>query len=101
MGYEKMTKNMVYIGLCFSGYAFFQLLGMVIKGIPESRTGAIALAITGLLLILILGFYNWCGLWYQSSGHLSKNQSLVGFAPTYVFGSMAIVALIVGFLIGG
>ena len=94
-------KNIFYAGCCFSGYCFFQLIGMVIKGFPEARIGAIALAIIGLLLILGLGFYNWCGLWYKTGGSLSKNQSLVGFAPTYVFGSMAVLALIVGFLIGG
>lgn len=94
-------KNLFYAGCCLSGYSFFQLLGMIIKGFPGSRSGAVALAILGLLIILGFGFSNWCGLWYQTAGNLSKNQSIVGFAPVYVFGTAAIVALIIGFMAGG
>lgn len=94
-------KNLFYAGCCFSGYSFFQLLGIVIKGFPGSRTGAVALSILGLLIILGLGFNNWLGLWYKSSGNLSKNQNVVGFAPVYLFGTVAIFALIVGFMVGG
>ncbi|MFM6255799.1 MAG: hypothetical protein ACKPEQ_42825, partial [Dolichospermum sp.] len=71
------------------------------RGFPGSRGGAIALAIFGFLVILGFGFSNWCGLWYKTAGHLNKNQSLVGFAPVYVFGTGALFALTVGYLLGG
>lgn len=94
-------NNLFYAGCFFSGYSFFQLLGIVIKGFPASRTGAVALAILGILIILGFGFANWCGLWYRTNGHLNRNQNIVGFAPVYVFGTLAIFALVVGFLVGG
>ena len=94
-------KNLFYAGCCFSGFSFFLLLGQVIKGFPGSRAGAVALAILGLLLILSLGLNNWLGLWYKTAGHLSKNQNWVGFAPAYIFGSFAILALCIGFIVGG
>ncbi|MFM5935950.1 MAG: hypothetical protein ACKOQ2_09575 [Dolichospermum sp.] len=94
-------KNLFYAGCCSIGYSFFQMLGQIIRGFPGSRGGAIALAIFGFLVILGFGFSNWCGLWYKTAGHLNKNQSLVGFAPVYVFGTGALFALTVGYLLGG
>jgi hypothetical protein len=96
-----MMKNLLYTGYCVSGFSFFLLLGQIIKGFPESRNGAIALFIVSFLVIVAMGFSNWCGLWYQTNGHLSRNQSIVGFAPVYVFGTAAIVALSIGIIVGG
>lgn len=95
------NKNLLYFGCFLTGFSFFLLLGQIIRGFPESKNGAIALFIVSILIFVGLGFYNWCGLWYQSAGHLNKNQSIVGFAPTYVFGSAATVALIIGIVVGG
>jgi hypothetical protein len=94
-------EDLFTVGCLFSGYAFFQLMGIIIRGFPDSRTGAIALAGLGILLIFGMGFSNWCGLWYKRGGILSKNQSVVGFAPFYVLGTFALVALIIGFNTGG
>lgn len=95
------SKNLLYFGYFLTGSSSFLLLGQIIRGFPESKNGAIALFIVSILIFVGLGFYNWCGLWYQSAGHLNKNQSIVGFAPTYVFGTAATVALIIGIAIGG
>jgi hypothetical protein len=54
-----------------------------------------------MFVIFSMGFSNWCGLWYKRGGVLSKNQSVVGFAPFYVLGTFALVALIIGFNAGG
>lgn len=94
-------KNLFYAGCCLTGFSFFQMLGQIIRGFPGSRGGAVALAILGFIIILGFGFSNWCGLWYKTAGHLNKNQSLVGFAPVYVFGTGALFALTVGYLLGG
>jgi hypothetical protein len=98
----KITMKELFIGGClFCGYSFFQLLGIVIRGFPSSRTGAIALFILGMLLIFAMGFTNWCGLWYKRGGVLSKDQSIIGFAPSFVFGGFAVAALIIGINAGG
>lgn len=89
-------KNLFYAGLCFSGYSFFQILGFVTKAFPGSRTGAIALIVLGLLIIFVMGVTNWCGLYYKRNGILDRTQSIVGFAPTFVFGTFALVAVLVG-----
>jgi hypothetical protein len=89
-------KNLFYGGLCFCGYQFFQLLGFVFKAFPESRFGAIALIVLGLLVIVAMGVTNWCGLYYKRSGVLDRTQSIVGLAPTFVFGTFAIAAVLVG-----
>ncbi len=94
-------EDLFTVGCLFSGYAFFQLMGIIIRGFPGSRTGAIALSVLGILLIFGMGFSNWCGLWYKRGGVLGKNQSVVGFAPFYVLGTFALVALIIGFNAGG
>jgi len=94
-------EDLFTVGCLFSGYAFFQLMGIIMRGFPGSRTGAIALSVLGILLIFGMGFSNWCGLWYKRGGVLSKNQSVVGFAPFYVLGTFALVALIIGFNAGG
>ncbi len=94
-------KNLFVAGCMFSGYAFFQLLGIIIRGFPGSRTGAIALFILGMLIIFGMGFNNWCGLWYKRGGILSRDQSFVGFAPSFFFGAFAVTALIVGINAGG
>jgi hypothetical protein len=94
-------EDLFTVGCLFSGYAFFQLLGIIIRGFSGSRAGAIALSVLGILLIFGMGFSNWCGLWYKRGGVLSKNQSVVGFAPFYVLGTFALVALIIGFNAGG
>ena len=96
-----MMKNLFYAGCCVTGFSLFQMLGQLTRGFPESRNGAIALAILGFLVIIAFGFSNWCGLWYQSNGYMNKNQTIVGFAPVYVFGTFAIIAVTVGYLIGG
>ena len=95
------SKGLLYFGGFATGFSFFLLLGQIIRGFPESKNGAIALFIVSISIFVGLGFYNWCGLWYQSAGHLNKNQSIVGFAPTYVFGTAATVALIIGIMVGG
>lgn len=95
------SKNLLYFGYCLTGFSLFLLLGQIIRGFPESKNGAIALFIVSILIFVGIGFYNWCGLWYKTAGHLNKNQSIVGFAPTYVFGTAATVALIIGIAIGG
>ena len=89
-------KNLFYAGLVFCGYGFFQLMGFVMAAYPASRSGAIALIILGLLFIIALGVTNWCGLYYQRNGVIDRTQSIVGFAPTFVFGTVALVAVIVG-----
>jgi hypothetical protein len=94
-------EDLFTVGCLFSGYAFFQLMGIIMRGFPGSRTGAIALSVLGILLIFGMGFSNWCGLWYKRGGVLGKNQSVVGFAPFYVLGTFALVALIIGFNAGG
>lgn len=94
-------EDLFVVGCLFSGYAFFQLLGIIIRGFPDSRNGAIALAMLGLFVILCVGFINWCGLWYKRGGTVSKNQSVVGFAPFYVLGAFALAALAIGFNAGG
>lgn len=94
-------KDLFSIGCLFTGYAFFQLLGILIAAFPNSRIGAIFLFILSMLLIFGVGFNNWCGLWYQNNGFLNKNQSIVGFAPSIFLGMFAVVALIIGINIGG
>ena len=94
-------KNLLYFGCFLTGFSFFLLLGQIIRGFPESKNGAIALFVVSISIFVGLGFYNWCGLWYKSAGHLSKDQSIVGFAPTYVFGTASTVALIIGIIVGG
>jgi uncharacterized membrane protein YidH (DUF202 family) len=89
-------KNLFYAGLVGCGYAFFQLMGFVAAAFPASRSGAIALIILGLLFIVALGVTNWCGLYYQRNGVIDRTQSIVGFAPTFVFGTLALAAVIVG-----
>jgi hypothetical protein len=54
-----------------------------------------------MFLIFALGFTNWCGLWYKSRGILNQNQTIIGFAPSLVFGAFAITALIIGINVGG
>ena len=95
------SKNLLYFGCFLTGFSFFLLLGQIIRGFPESKNGAIALFVVSISIFVGLGFYNWCGLWYKSAGHLSKDQSIVGFAPTYVFGTASTVALIIGIIVGG
>ena len=98
----KITMRELFVSGClFCGYAFFQLLGIVIRSFPSSRVGAIALFILGMFLIFALGFTNWCGLWYKSRGILNQNQTIIGFAPSLVFGAFAITALIIGINVGG
>jgi hypothetical protein len=89
-------KNLFYAGACFSGYSFFQILGFITKAFPGSRLGAIALIVLGLLIIFVMGVTNWCGLYYKRNGVLDRTQSIVGFAPTFVFGTFAIAAVVVG-----
>ncbi|WP_375511789.1 hypothetical protein [uncultured Nostoc sp.] len=91
-----MMKNLFYAGCCFFGYSLFQILGFVSKAFPESRVGAIALITLGLLIILVIGVTNWCGLYYKRNGVLDRTQSIVGFAPTFVFGTFALFAVMVG-----
>ena len=93
-------KNLFYAGCCFSTYSLCQLLGIIMRGFPNNRIGAIIIAVILLLSILAIGFCNWCGLWYQSGGYLKKHQTLVGFGFVYVVGTFVIVALTTGFLIG-
>ena len=89
-------KNLFYAGCCFTGYSLFQILGFVSKAYPESRLGAIAIITLGLMLILFMGVTNWCGLYYKRNGVLDRTQSIVGFAPTFVFGTGALAGVIVG-----
>lgn len=97
----KITMKELFIGGCLCcGYSFFQILGIVIRSFPGSRTGAIALFVLGMFLIFALGFTNWCGLWYQTRGVLNKNQTIIGFAPSIVFGVFAVTALIIGINVG-
>jgi len=93
-------KELFISGCLFCGYSFFQLLGLIIRSFPDSRFGAIALFTLGMLFIAALGFTNWCGLWYKKGGVLSKDQSIVGFAPSIVFGIFAVIALIIGINVG-
>lgn len=85
-----------YGGLLFCGYATFQLLGFLLKAFPVTTGGAIALIFLGLLLIVISGINNWLGLYYKHHGILNKTQNIVGFAPIYILGSLALFAVMVG-----
>jgi hypothetical protein len=85
-----------YGGLLFCGYATFQLLGFLSKAFPSTTGGAIALIILGLLLIVISGINNWLGLYYKHHGIVNKIQNIVGFAPIYILGSLALFAVMVG-----
>jgi len=89
-------KNLYYTGLIFCGYASFQLLGFIGAAFPLSRNGAISLILLGLLFIIGMGITNWCGLYYKNNGVIDRTQSIVGFAPTFVFGTLAIIGVVVG-----
>jgi hypothetical protein len=89
-------NRLSYGGLLFCGYATFQLLGFLIKAYPSTAGGAIALILLGLLLILVAGFNNWLGLYHRYHGVMSKNLTLVGFAPIYIFGGLVLFAVMVG-----
>lgn len=85
-----------YGGLLFCGYATFQLLSFLLKAFPSTTGGAITLIILGLLLIVISGINNWLGLYYKHHGVVDKTQNIVGFAPIYTLGSLALFAIIAG-----
>ncbi|MFM5937993.1 MAG: hypothetical protein ACKPER_17835 [Dolichospermum sp.] len=92
--------SLTVVGCLFCGYSFFQLLGLITRGFPAHRIGAILLFLLGMFLIVALGFTNWCGLWLQHRGVLSKDQTIVGYAPSIVFGFFAVLALIIGINVG-
>lgn len=89
-------KYLFYGGMAYCGYATFQLLGFIASAFPSSRVGAIGIIILLMLIIVAMGVTNWCGLYYKKLGILTRSESVIGFAPTFVFGSLALLAVSIG-----
>lgn len=89
-------KNLFYVGLTFTGYSLFQLLGFISKAYPVASFGAILIILGLLLIILVVGIANWCGLYYQHRGIIDSTQTIVGLAPAFIGITLALFAVGVG-----
>jgi len=95
-----MDKDFFFhLSLVGIGFIVFQILGFGIA-IPEYRLGFILLSLVGGVIIWLVGYINKCGMAARNGGYIESSQITIAYAPSIMFGSLAVIALMVGFYVG-
>lgn len=92
---SKTWQRLELVGLGFLGYSISQYLGFLAAGYPKLSFGAIIVMVGIAVAILTVGYENWLGIQLRGL-HRGFLGVLIGFAPSFVFGAVFLLAITAG-----
>jgi|GEM_PF-5697797 len=89
-----MDKDFFFhLSLVGIGFIMFQILGF---GMAGYGLGFVLLGALGGVLIWLVGYINKCGMAARNGGYIEPSQITIAYAPSIVFGSLAVIAIAIG-----